>query len=346
MSSPLSTSTKTSEHPHPMGGGFRHFTQQIYEKCLLKCINQWDQFWFAPRDTYPLSLFRVGLCGILFAMYATRFLEVELFYFNKGLVDTHMAKLYYTLFNEPLFYLFPSSDGLIYLLHIFLLLGLLLIALGLSHRLFICAIFLIHLVFIQRNHFIVYGADLFATFWLFFLCFMKTGSHFNFISFIKRKTLQKFFGKISSRGVHQTNSDIMTSVGVRLMQIQICICYGTTGLEKLKGNSWWEGSAIWYVIGNQQLIPFDMSFLYHTPVLIAFMTFSTLIFEIYFPIAIWQRKLRYLWIVFGLSFHLFIALFMNLLYFGLIMIVSYTLWLRKRRASVYKANVCSLLLTQ
>ena len=282
---------------------------------------RWDQFWFAPKSPYILSLFRVGLCGTLFAMYLERFLDIKLFYFNNGLIDAKAAKLFFRPFNEPLFYLFPSSDFLIYLFHILFLAGLLLITLGLSNRIFIFSTFLLHLCFIQRNHFIVYGADLYATFWLFFLCFMKTGSYFNIFTYLKKRP--------NSQETTLHNTDELTSVGVRLMQIQICISYGITGLEKLKGFHWWEGSAVWYVIGNQQLVPTDLSFFYNIPLVVSLMTFSVLVFEIYFPIAIWQNKLRPLWVLFGITFHLLTAFFMGILYFGLVMIVSYLMWIRK-----------------
>jgi len=31
-----------------------------------------------------------------------------------------------------------------------------------------------------------------------------------------------------------------------------------TGWEKLKGDQWWEGSAVWYVAANDQLVPWDL----------------------------------------------------------------------------------------
>lgn len=286
-------------------------------------INQWDRFWFGPRDLYMLSLFRVCLGIVLFTMYSVRFMEIELFYFNTGLVDAETAKTYYNAFNRPPFYLFPGTDSLIYLLHVLLLAGFLLLTLGLSYRIFVFGILLLHLCFIERNHFIVYGADLYATFSLFFLCFMKSGSHFNLIALIGRKYFENFKRRVPEK------SDLLTSMGVRLMQIQICMAYGMTGLEKLKGEKWWEGSAVWYVMGNRQFTTFDFSFVHNMPVVVALMTFSVLVFEIYFPIAIWQKRLRPLWIFFGITFHLLTSFFMGLFYFGLIMIVSYLFWIRR-----------------
>ena len=252
------------------------------------------------------------------------------------MVDTEVAKLYYNEFNRPLFYLFPSTNGLIYLLHVLFLLGLFFIVLGISNRFFVLVIFFFHLCFIQRNHFIVYGADLYATFYLFFLCFMKTGVHFNFITWVRKRWFgfskkvetcnkMKACNKIDVYDKVDTydKSDLLTSVGVRLVQVQICISYGMTGLEKLKGPQWWEGSAVWYVIGNQQLVPMDLSLFYHWPALVAIMSASVIAFEVYFPMAIWQKKLFPLWIGFGVLFHIAAALFMGIPYFSLVVIWGY-----------------------
>ena len=153
--------------------------------------------------------------------------------------------------------------------------------------------------------------------------FYETHPHFNFITYLRKK----YFGLKKDNS--QEKGDELTFVGLRLMQIQICISYAMTGLEKLKGASWWEGSAVWYVMGNQQLVHRDFSFFYNVPMVVALMTFSVLLFEIYFPIAIWQKRLRPLWVIFGITFHLFTSFFMGIFYFGLIMMVSYLVWLRK-----------------
>ena len=295
-------------------------------------IIQWNGFWFGPRDLYILSLFRVCLGVILLTMYSVRFVEIELFYFNTGLVDTETVKTYFHEFGRPLFYLFPHTDFLIYLFHALFLVGLFLLTIGLSYRIFIFGIFLLQLCFIERNPFIVYGTDLCAAVFLFYLCFMKSGAHFNLITLIGRR----YFGfkkRISEK------SDILTSMGVRLMQVQLCIIYGTAGLAKLKGEKWWEGSAIWYITGNQQVAIFDFSFIYHVPVIIALLTFSVLAFEIYFPIAIWQKKLRPLWILFGITLHLFTSLFLNLFYFGLVMTASYLFWVRREDFTYIKSLI-------
>jgi hypothetical protein len=122
---------------------------------------------------------------------------------------------------------------------------------------------------------------------------------------------------------------------VRLMQIQLCVIYVYTGMEKLKGHPWWKGSAVWGVLGNHQMMLFDLSFLQQWPLIIAAMTHLTLIFEIYFAVLVWIRPLRNYVLLFGLAFHAMIGFSMGLFFFSAGMMSAYVLfadpnWLRQR----------------
>src|SRR5690606_34904437 len=87
-----------------------------------------------------------------------------------------------------------------------------------------------------------------------------------------------------------------------------------------------EGSAVWYVIGIDELIPHDFAFLKDFPVFVALLTQLTVIFEIYFVFAVWSR-LRPVWLLIGFLFHLGTAVFMGLYFFCLVMIGPYLLFI-------------------
>jgi len=118
-------------------------------------------------------------------------------------------------------------------------------------------------------------------------------------------------------------TDLLSGVGYRLVQIHLCIIYAYTGLEKFKGETWWEGTAVWYVVSNDNIVPFNMEFFQYVPSLVALMTFSTLIFEVYFPVAIWLKPLRNFWLFLGICLHGLSAIFMGLIFFAPIMLAAY-----------------------
>jgi hypothetical protein len=270
----------------------------------------WDRFWFAPVDLYNLALFRCVFFCVLFVMYVLRFFEIKLLFYNEGLMPFALAKEFAPPFYAPLFYWFPTSNVGILTAYLVFLVLLLLGALGFLRRWSTWLVLALHLAFLQRNYTVIYGADLISSFWLFYLSLADHSRGF------------RVWKSEACPVVHQQN-DLLTSVAYRLIQIQLCITYGYTGLEKLKGTSWWEGTAVWKVLGNTQLAPMDFSFMVRFPVLIALMTYSTLLFEIYFPVAVWYKPLRKYWLSLGAAFHLVAAWSMGLHFFSLLMIVAY-----------------------
>ena len=248
-------------------------------------------------------------------MYILRLFSYDSFFTEQGLLPRESLDSYLPAFLKPSFNFFTNSDGLNHSLYFLLLLMILLMILGLANRAMTFVTFILHLMFLQRNPAIIYGADLVATFWLFYLSFV---SHNQF--FTIRKYLP-FYNIFSKQG------DLFSSMGLRFIQIQLCIIYAYTGMEKLKGDTWWDGSAVWYVMGNDNIVAFDFSFFQHIPWAVAAMTFSTLVFEIYFPIAIWMKSLRPVWMFLGLCLHGLAMVFMGLTFFSPIMLSSYILFL-------------------
>jgi len=132
-------------------------------------------------------------------------------------------------------------------------------------------------------------------------------------------------GPRADRG--QGISALLESVGMRLVQVQICLIYGFSGLGKLKGVSWWNGEALWGVLANPQLSRFDFTWTADFPVAISFLTSATVYWEIYFPALIWVPRLRPWILLWGVALHVGIGVMMNLPFFALIMLSGYVLFL-------------------
>lgn len=124
---------------------------------------------------------------------------------------------------------------------------------------------------------------------------------------------------------------VSANLALRLLQVHICIVYLASGLSKLQGPAWWNGTAIWSTMANADMSPV------HYSLYVAFIRYLcdhrwlwelfmsggalfTLIFEISFPYLIWNRYLRWTMIVSALMLHTGIALFMGLTTFSLMMI--------------------------
>ena len=278
-------------------------------------IQQWDSFWFKPVDTISLACFRFCFCSVLLVMYLIRFFDIRMFFYENGLLSSAGAKTIYKMYAKNSFSFIISSDALLYICYLSFIIALLLMALGVGGRLVALIAFVLHLVFLQRNPSIIFGADVIATFWLFYLVFAQSNKQVKWAHYF----LHKRKGLISDRS---EKGDWLNTMSLRFIQIQLCIIYMFSGLEKLKGSSWWEGTAIWEALSFYDFTLIDFSFLLSFPVLVGLIAVFTVLFEIYFPVLVWT-KLRKTFLILGVFFHIGIAISLNIYFFAFIILSAY-----------------------
>jgi predicted DCC family thiol-disulfide oxidoreductase YuxK len=85
---------------------------------------------------------------------------------------------------------------------------------------------------------------------------------------------------------------ISANLGVRLIQLHLCLIYGMAGMAKLQGSSWWSGMAIWGTLASGEFNLINFTPLAAYPWLLNLMTHAALAFEITYPALIWVPVLR------------------------------------------------------
>ena len=283
-------------------------------------IKSWDSFWFKPIDPVSVSCFRFVFCLTLLGMYLIRFFDIRTFFYESGLLSSSGARALHKIHTDQVFSFILSSDGLLYVGYLLFLLLLLLMALGMANRLLAAIAFVLHLVFLQRNPSIAFGADLIATFWLFYLMLSQSHKQVKWLNYF----LHKRKGLVSER---VEKADGLNTVAFRFIQIQLCIIYMFSGLEKLRGASWWEGTAIWEALSFYDFTFIDFSFLLSLPLLSAVIVSFTVLFEIYFPVLVWLPKIRTPLLIAGVLLHLGIAICLNIYFFSFIMLSAYVVFI-------------------
>ena len=107
----------------------------------------------------------------------------------------------------------------------------------------------------------------------------------------------------------------------RVLQIHLCFVYFFGGLAKFLGSGWWDGSNLWRSLIRPpfNLISPDIlvRFKYALPIL----GLSICLIEIGYPVFIWMKKTRFLWLVCISAMHAAIGLMMGMYLFALVMIV-------------------------
>lgn len=102
-------------------------------------------------------------------------------------------------------------------------------------------------------------------------------------------------------------------LGLRILQLHVCIIYTASGFEKAIGEQWWNGEAIWRaVMGAPLESPIDCTFLTYVPWLSQVLCWMTLLLEGGVVAFVWHPRLRKLWLVGIVGMHVGIAVVLGL----------------------------------
>jgi len=164
----------------------------------------------------------------------------------------------------------------------------------------------LHLLLMYAGAGLLYGMDYFTHIALFYCIIMPVGDALSIPVALGWRT-SKF--------------SISAGVTRKMLQLQMCIIYGSSGLEKASGIQWWNGEAIWRALTLPVFHRFDVSWIAFVPSLAAVAGWSVLAIECGYSVMMWSGHTRVLWFCLVIAMHFGIGLFMGMWLFALIMIV-------------------------
>ncbi|MDR7417631.1 MAG: DCC1-like thiol-disulfide oxidoreductase family protein [Armatimonadota bacterium] len=186
----------------------------------------------------------------------------------------------------------------------------------------------------QRNPFITDGGDNIMRLVLLFLMLVDTGAHFS----LDARRVPRL-----RPGALKDVRAVFHNVGVLLIVGQLAMLYMSTGLYKAMGELWQNGTAVYYILRVDEFSwPGVAEFIYRSPLLVVLGTYGTVLFEVMFFPALFNRWTRRAAMAAGVAFHVSIALLMGLVTFAWSMLSIYPLlvpdaeyrtlggWLRRR----------------
>ncbi|MFD5001822.1 HTTM domain-containing protein [Streptomyces mutabilis] len=111
------------------------------------------------------------------------------------------------------------------------------------------------------------------------------------------------------------------NLGVLMVAVQICLVYVVSGLYKVMGEEWQDGTALFYIMRVAEFqLPGWSNLVYENDFLVVLGTYGTVAFLVYFPLGVLVPVLRPWAATASICFHLSIAFFMGLTGFALTMI--------------------------
>ena len=114
----------------------------------------------------------------------------------------------------------------------------------------------------------------------------------------------------------------MVTVATRLIQIHLCIIYLFGGIAKLRGEMWWDGTAMWFSAVAYEYQSVDLTWIGRFPIIGAILAHMTVFWETFYCALVWQRWSRFPILGMAVAVHGGIAMFLGMITFGLMMIVA------------------------
>lgn len=276
---------------------------------LWRC---WRRFFFEPSSPAVLCIFRIAFGIVVLESALIGLLDLDTWYGPNGVLSLQLVKSQLGSKCLDLLLFLPPNDFSMQSLYAVYLLSALGVALGLFTRISSIALYLCISTLHYRNPIVINNGDDLMRVFAFFLMFAPAGAAFSLDNLFRKKT-----GKISPEKI--------SPWPVRLMQLQITFSYFLYFWSK-SGPTWWDGTAVYYVLANPQLEhfpwPLDRTNIFVSRIL----TWGTLVIEFFLWNLIWIKQFRYCILTCGLCLHLGLEYALNIPVFQHVIFCGYILF--------------------
>lgn len=276
---------------------------------LDQITSAWNTFFYDEISCSALVMFRIAT-GFLLLLNVILLLPLtEEYYSADGLWPTNDWQRTMRSRRFSLLSLLPPTTNSFRLLLLIHFVASASFLVGFQFRLSCVVTFLTLVSIHHRNVYILSSGDSLLRLMLFYACFSHAGDGLSVDRWLAGYDAFDF-GKSAAWPL-------------RLMQIQVSVVYLRTVHWKLKGKTWWNGTAAWYPLWAEVYVRFRPPKWMLNRVTIAIATWGTLVTEVAFGTLVWIEEFRYPMIVLGILFHLKLDIIMNLQLFSWVMICSW-----------------------
>ena len=284
---------------------------------FTRVFDQWDQFFFTPRDPALTGVIRIATGLMLVYTYVVWGSDLDSFFGEHAWLDGELVRQTQSESYQYSFWWFVPNH-LIHVVHWSCVAVFVLFTLGLWTRLTAVLSFVILVSYAYRVPVALFGLDQINAMLTMYLMVGPCGERLSLDQWWKNRQAAKSSGELPS----QVRPSVAANISIRLIQIHMCVIYFFAGVGKLRGFSWWAGDAMWQAFANLEYQSRDMTWLAHYPKLIDVMTHTTVLWEITFCMLVWRPLARPFMLILGVLLHLGIGAFMGMWTFALIMMVG------------------------
>lgn len=276
---------------------------------LIKIISGWNKFFFEEKPTEGIALFRIVWASLLFAYFLMDLGNIADFYGPHAIISHTTAADKFPFLHISLFKMFKPTYEVAYGVMVVYGISLVMSILGLFTRYSLIVAFVCMASLHQRNIWLLSSSEMLMRAITLLLICSPCGHSFSVDSLLGR-----YFENFRQKKTWPIWA-------LRLIQIQISVVYLWTVWHKLKGETWLDGTAVYYATRIEGLTNFPVPFLLDSPIFIRLATWGALLVEFSLGALVWVKPLRKPVIILGVLFHLGIEYTMSIPFFQLSMIV-------------------------
>jgi hypothetical protein len=267
-------------------------------------------FVLEPASARPLAVMRIGIAAALIGEAAVVASHLHDYYGPLGLVQPPVtdALAHWSLPSLPalaraLSFTGLTESGAVQAAFAVYVLALHLLLLGCRTRAAAVVSWLLFLAFKKAGSAAAYGGLEFAQIALFYCVVLPVGDALSIDAFRRPRP-----------------PSVGARIGLRLLQLHLCVVYLSSGIEKARGDQWWTGEAIWRALMRPGHGDIDFSWLAVHPLVAKLACWGTVTCEIGYSLFVWLKRTRKLWVLAVIGMHLAIAVSLGLVFFSAVMI--------------------------
>ena len=276
----------------------------------------WSSFFFTPSDPTTLGLIRAVVGLITLWSFGTYGLDLHDFLGSRGWADPAIVRTMMAQ-SKPWawsFWFFVPDAALraVWLLCMAILVF---YTLGLWSRVTAVLAWVIVVSTARRAEVSVFGFDQIITSWLLYVAVTgASGQALSLDRFLARYRQAR--AEVARRRPDgrwhlppgEPVPTVSANLALRLIQLHLCLIYAAAGFSKLQGMAWWDGTAIWGMLASPEFSGIDLTWMAKSMWLLNIMTHGTVFLEAGYPVLVWVRPLRPLWLFAVFLLHVGIAI--------------------------------------
>jgi hypothetical protein len=295
----------------------------------------WRRFFFTPADAAPLGLIRIGVGLLCLWNHVIVGLDLRANLGSDGWADPAALRAFWSAWKwhpRPWSLWLLVPDRFLDVAWVGCLLVLILFTLGLFSRGTAVLTWLILVSTSRRAPVLYFGFDEVLMTWTMYLAVSGASG--------QALSLDRLLARRGHPAASDPQPTVSANLGLRLIQLHLCLIYGAAGLSKLMGRAWWNGSAVLMILLSPEYRVGDFTWLAGSAYLLNFLTHATVALEIVYPVLVWFPICRPLMLLGMVLLHLGIDRTLGLTEFSLSMIAGNLAFVSGNAAGVRGRRDC------